>query len=92
MNAVAQCLMRNAKIITRKSLARAPWTIVVIMRQFSTPPRMGPVSQSSLSMDVLETLIVTTLKNFLMSAVLPVGNAKCDAAARTYAIKVTIRK
>ena len=84
--------MKNVRNITRKSPVRAPWTIVVIMRQYSISHRMGPVSQSSLSMDVPITTIATTLKNFLMSALIPVGNALYNAAVKIYAMKVTIYK
>ena len=92
MSAVRQCLTRNAKRIIKKSRVRAPWTIVVIMRQYSRPHRMGPVLPSSLSMDVPITTTVTTLRNFLMSVVLPVGNVKYIAAVKICAMKVTTFK
>ena len=53
---------------------------------------MVPVSPNSLSMDVSTVMIAITLRNFLMSAVLPVGNVTCDAAAKTYAMKVTLHR
>ena len=43
---------------------------------------------SYLSMDVLEILIVITLRNLFMSAVLRVGNASCHATVKICAMKV----
>ena len=53
---------------------------------------MGPVLPSSLSMDVPITTTVTTLRNFLMNAVHPVGNVTCNAALIIYAIKVICKR
>ena len=80
--------MRNAKNITKNSCVRAPWTIVVIMRRLSRSHRTGPVLPSSLSMDVPITTTVITLRNFLMSAVLPVANVTCSVAVKVCAMKV----
>lgn len=90
MNAVARFLMRSVKNVTNKSRVKVPWLIVVTTRPCSKPHKMDPVFRSALSMDVPIITIVTALRNFSMSAALPVGNVKFDAVAKIYAMKVAI--
>ena len=82
--------MRTAKNASNKSRVKVPWLIVVTTRPCSKPHKMDPVLQSALSMAVPIIMIVVTLQTFSMNALLPLENVKCDAAAKIFAIKVTL--